>query len=165
MNKKNFNSIVFLVVASIVVALVSCNPASKYQKAEKESISNYLNNHLADTFSLEPSGLYYHQVLLGTGPAPATHDTAKVIYTGKFLDGTVFDSNVGKATLDFPVNEGVLIQGFDEGITYMKQGGKAQFLIPSSLAYGPSGYYSIGGYTPLLYDVELVLVKPGPGKK
>jgi FKBP-type peptidyl-prolyl cis-trans isomerase len=103
-------------------------------------------------------------VLLGTGPAPVTHDTAYVIYTGSFLDGTVFDSNVGKANLIFPVDEGVLIQGFDEGVLYMKQGGKAQFLIPSSLGYGTQGYYSIGGYTPLLYDVELVLVKPGPGK-
>jgi FKBP-type peptidyl-prolyl cis-trans isomerase len=165
MNKKYFNSILLFLAVGLVIALVSCNPASKYQKAEKESISNYINNHQTDTFTLETSGLYYRQVLLGTGPAPAAHDTAWVTYTGKFLDGTVFDSNVGKASLIFPVDEGVLIQGFDEGITYMNQGGKAQFLIPSSLGYGPSGYYSIGGYTPLLYDVELVKVIPGPGKK
>jgi FKBP-type peptidyl-prolyl cis-trans isomerase len=164
MNKKYFNSILLFLVVGLSMALVSCNPARKYEKAEKESISNYLNTHLTDTFTLESSGLYYRQVLLGTGPAPVTHDTASVVYTGSFLDGTVFDSNVGKANLIFPVNEGVLIQGFDEGILYMKQGGKAQFLIPSSLGYGTQGYYSIGGYTPLLYDVELVLVKPGPGK-
>lgn len=164
MNKKSFHSILLCFAVGIVIALVSCNPASKYEKAEKESISNYINNHLTDTFTLESSGLYYHQVLLGTGPAPVTHDTAYVVYTGKFLDGTVFDSNVGKASLIFPVDEGVLIQGFDEGITYMNQGGKAQFLIPSKLAYGPQGYYTIGGYTPLIYDVELVLVKPGPRK-
>jgi len=164
MNKKYFHSILLCLAIGIVIALVSCNPASKYEKAEKESISNYINNHLTDTFTLESSGLYYHQVLLGTGPAPVAHDTAYVVYTGKFLDGTVFDTNVGKTNLIFPVAEGVLIQGFDEGITYMKQGGKAQFLIPSSLAYGSQGYYTIGGYTPLIYDVELVLVKPGPGK-
>ena len=57
-----------------------------------------------------------------------------------------------------------LIAGFDEGITYMKEGGKATFLIPSKLAYGTSGYYTIPGYTPLLYDVQLVKVIPGPGK-
>jgi FKBP-type peptidyl-prolyl cis-trans isomerase FkpA len=164
MNKKYFNSILLFLAVGLVIALVSCNPASKYEKAEKLSISNYLNSHVNDTFALESSGLYYHQVVLGTGPAPVTHDTAYVVYTGSFLDGTVFDSNVGKASLIFPVDEGVLIQGFDEGILYMKQGGKAQFLIPSSLGYGTQGYYSIGGYTPLLYDVELVLVKPGPGK-
>ena len=163
MNKKYFNSILLFLTVGLVIALVSCNPASKYEKAEKQSISNYLNNHPTDTFALESSGLYYHQVLLGTGPMPVAHDTAYVVYTGKFLDGTVFDSNVGKASLIFPVAEGVLIQGFDEGILYMNQGGKAQFLIPSSLGYGTQGYYTIGGYTPLIYDVELVQVKLGPG--
>lgn len=164
MIKKYYQSILLFLAAGLIISLVSCNPASKYQKAEKESISNYLNSHPTDTFKLETSGLYYHDVLIGTGPAPAAHDTAYVIYTGKFLDGTVFDTNVGKTALIFPVAEGVLIEGFDEGVTYMRQGGKAQFLVPSSLAYGTQGYYTIGGYTPLLYDVELVLVKPGPGK-
>ena len=44
----------------------------------------------------------------------------------------------------------------------MKEGGKATILIPSSLAYGTQGYYTIPGYTPLLYDVELVKVVAGP---
>ena len=61
--------------------------------------------------------------------------------------------------------EGALIYGFDEGITFMKAGGKATLLVPSNLAYGASGNgYGIPGYTPLLFDVELVRVKPGPGK-
>jgi len=46
----------------------------------------------------------------------------------------------------------------------MDEGGKATLLIPSKLAYGTSGYYTIPGYTPLLYDVQLVKVIPGPGK-
>jgi FKBP-type peptidyl-prolyl cis-trans isomerase len=57
-----------------------------------------------------------------------------------------------------------MIAGFDEGITYMKAGGKAKFLVPSSLGYGPSGYYTIPGYTALLYEVELVKVSKGPAK-
>ncbi len=65
----------------------------------------------------------------------------------------------------FPVAEGYLIAGFDEGISYMKEGGKATFLLPSSLAYGSAGLlYQLPGYTPLLYDVELVKVSPGPAK-
>jgi FKBP-type peptidyl-prolyl cis-trans isomerase FkpA len=165
MNKKYVHSILLFLAVGLVIFLVSCNQSSKYRKEEKESIANYLNTHSTDTFTLEASGLYYRDVLLGTGPAPVEHDTATVIYTGKYLDGTVFDSNVGLDNLVFPVEEGAVIPGFLEGIYYMKQGGKAQFLIPSSLAYGPSGYEIISGYTPLLYDVELVLVKPGPGKK
>ncbi len=70
----------------------------------------------------------------------------------------------GSPNESYLVAEGYLIAGFDEGILYMKEGGKARFLIPSSLAYGPGGYYTIPGYTPLLFDVELVKVAPGPSK-
>lgn len=166
MIKKYYNSILLFLAVGLIVTLGSCNPAHKYEKAEKESLQNYLNNHASDTFELKSSGLYYRDVVVGTGRTPVAHDTAYVLYTGKFLDGTVFDSNigVGLSNLIFPVDEGVLIEGFDEGITYMKQGGKAQFLVPSSLAYGTQGYYTISGYTPLMYEVELLLVKPGPGK-
>ena len=164
MIKKISQSILLFLTVGLILSLGSCNPASKYEKAESESIQNYLNNHPADTFDLKKSGLYYHKVLEGTGRTPVLHDTAYAIYTGMFLDGTVFDSNVGKDQLKFPVAEGYLIAGFDEGIQYMNEGGKATFLIPSKLAYGSQGYYTIGGYTPLLYEVELVHVTPGPGK-
>ena len=150
--------------AGTILSLVSCNPAAKYEKEEKESMNNYLNSNSNLNYELKPSGLYYLEVQAGTGRTPVAHDTAYVRYTGKFLNGTVFDSNVGKPDLIFPVAEGYLIAGFDEGITYMKEGGKASFLVPSNLAYGPSGRGIIGGYTSLLYDVELVHVKPGPGK-
>ena len=166
MNKKISQSILMIFTAGLIASLVSCNPASKYEKAESESISNYLNTNSADTFKLETSGLYYHEVLAGTGRAPVAHDTAYVLYTGKYLNGNIFDTNTntGGIILVFPVAEGFLIAGFDEGITYMKAGGKATFLIPSNLAYGSQGYYSIAGYTPLLYEVELVKVAPGPTK-
>jgi FKBP-type peptidyl-prolyl cis-trans isomerase len=164
MNKKYYKSIVGCFAAGLVLLLVSCNPASKYEKAEKESIQNYLSSNSADTFDLKPSGLYYHNILTGPGRTPVIHDTAYVQYTGMYLDGTVFTSTTGSPDQAFPVAEGFLIAGFDEGITYMKEGGKARFLIPSSLAYGPGGYYSIPGYTPLLYDVTLVKVSPGPAK-
>jgi FKBP-type peptidyl-prolyl cis-trans isomerase FkpA/FKBP-type peptidyl-prolyl cis-trans isomerase FklB len=164
MIKKCYQSILLFLAAATILSLVSCNPAAKYEKTEKESINNYLNSNSNLNYELKPSGLYYLEVQAGTGRTPVAHDTAYIQYTGKLLDGTVFDSNVGKADLIFPVAEGHLISGFDEGITYMKEGGKASFLMPSNLAYGPTGYYSIRGYTPLIFDVELVQVKPGPGK-
>ncbi len=166
MNKKISQSILMIFSIGLIVLLVSCNPASKYEKAESESISNYLNTNSADTFNLETSGLYYHEVLAGTGRAPVAHDTAYVLYTGKYLNGSIFDTNTntGGKILVFPVAERLMIAGFDEGITYMKAGGKAKFLVPSNLAYGTQGFYSIAGYTPLLYEVELVKVAPGPAK-
>jgi FKBP-type peptidyl-prolyl cis-trans isomerase FkpA len=163
MIKKYYQSVLLFFVVAVLFSLGSCDPARKYEKAESEAISNYLSSNPSDTFKLEPSGLYYLNVLTGTGRTPVVHDTAHVVYTGKFLNGTVFDSNAGQADLVFPVGESALIPGFDEGITYMKEGGKATFLIPSKLAYGTQGYYSIPGYTALLYDVQLVKVIPGPG--
>ena len=126
---------------------------------EKLEIQNYRNDNPTLSFQLKPSGLYYLDLIIGTGPVPVAHDTAYVQYTGKFLNGNVFDTNIGGADLVFPVVEGWLISGFDEGITYMREGGKAVFLMPSKLAYGSAGYYSIPGYTPLLFEVNLVKVK------
>jgi FKBP-type peptidyl-prolyl cis-trans isomerase len=165
MIKKHYLSILLFFAAVLLLSLGSCDPGRKYEKDESNSISGYLNSHPTDTFKLETSGLYYRDVVAGTGRTPAVHDTAHVIYTGKYLNGTVFDTNVGGADLIFPIGEGYLITGFDEGITYMVEGGKAQMLVPSKLAYGTQGYYTIPGYTPLLFDVELVKVVPGPTKK
>lgn len=167
MLKRNSPTIILFLTTFLMISLGSCDPSKKYEKEESAKIQEYLSNNPDLNFVLQPSGMYYMEVLAGSGVMPVTHDTAHVRYSGKFLNGTVFDSNVEKPDsliLIFPVNEGWLISGFDEGITLMKDGGKAMFLIPSKLAYGASGYYTIDGYTPLLYDVELVHVTPGAGK-
>jgi len=164
--KKYYHSILLFFAVSLILSLVSCNPSKKYEDAERESIDKFLNDNSDKDYQLKTSGLYYLEVSTGTGAAPVQHDTAYVLYTGMYLNGNVFDpgedDNGVKDTLVFPVNDGWLIPGFDEGITYMKAGGEASFLIPSKLGYGANGYYTIPGYTPLLYDVKLVRIKPGP---
>ena len=167
MIKKYYQSILLFIAVALMVSFGSCDPAKKYEKEEKEEIQNFLNSNDTLNYELKPSGLYYLEVLTGTGRTPVVHDTAYLIYTGMFLNGNVFSTNVGTTdTLIRPVAEGYLIYGLDEGITYMKAGGKASLLIPSKLAYGASGDITgtIGGYTPLLFNVALVRVKPGPGK-
>jgi FKBP-type peptidyl-prolyl cis-trans isomerase FkpA len=166
MIKKYSQSILLLLATVVLISLFSCNPARKYEKDEKDAINNYLSSNPTMEFVKEPSGLYYLDVAPGTGATPAVHDTAYVRYTGKFLNGTVFDSNTDAARTDFvfPVGEGFAIYGFDEGVSYMKAGGKSTLLVPSSLAYGTQGYYTIPGYTPLLFDIELVKVTAGPAK-
>jgi FKBP-type peptidyl-prolyl cis-trans isomerase FkpA len=157
MIKKSYYSFLLLLVTGLLI-ITSCNPANKYIKAENDATTAFLGSNPG--FTKKTSGLYYMDVTVGTGIQPQTADTAYVWYTGKFLDGTVFDTNTntGGTLLKFLVNENVMIAGFDEGITYMNVGGKAKLLIPSSLGYGPSGYYTIPGYTPLLYEVELVKI-------
>jgi FKBP-type peptidyl-prolyl cis-trans isomerase len=148
---------------SLMVFAVSCDPSSKYEKNEKDQISSYLKENSNLNFVKQPSGLYYLEVVEGTGISPVAGDSAYVNYTGKFLDGKIFDSNVTQGKLyGFIVGQNII--GFDEGVTKMKEGGKSKLLIPSSLGYGTYGTYSIPGYTPLVFDIELVKVVPATTK-
>ena len=152
-----------LILGFVMVLVSSCDLTKKYEKEEKEEIRNYLNQHPELSFVLKESGLYYLDVTVGTGEQLVTKDTAFVIYTGYFLDGTKFDTNVGGDLFAFPAGEGFVIPGFDEGVMYMREGGTAKFLVPSFLGYGNSGYY-MSAYTPLLFEVKLDSIAPGPGK-
>ena len=166
MIRKNGPVSLLLITALLIISLSSCDPGKKYRKEEESTIQSYLNLNPSLVFEKQASGLYYLSERAGTGITPVLHDTAYIKYTGKFIDGTVFDSNVSiPDSLIIPVGEGWLIQGIDEGLTLMKKGGKALLLIPSSLAYGASGYYIIAGYTPLLFEIELLKVKQGPGAR
>lgn len=111
------------------------------------------------TFVQTASGLRYAVVKEGTGESPKASDTVEVHYTGRLTDGTVFDSSVERGqTATFPL-QGV-IKGWTEGLTYMKEGGKTVFYIPSDLGYGPTG--TPGGPIPpnadLIFEVELIKV-------
>ncbi len=161
MSKKSISLLSFFIAAAVLMSLVSCDPTEKNEREEENAIANYIAGNSTISFERKESGLYFYEVQAGAGAQVVTGDTAYVKYTGKFLDGTVFDTNVGKSdTLIFPVNKGYVLQGFDEGLTYMREGGKAMFLLPSSLAYGTSGYY-FPAYTPVVFDVEVVKLVPG----
>lgn len=107
------------------------------------------------------SGLYFIEEKEGTGPRPDKGDKVKVHYTGRLLDGTKFDSSRDRGTpFEFTLGQGQVIQGWDQGIAMMREGGKAQLLIPSRLGYGErgAGRGQIPPYAPLLFDVELIEV-------
>jgi FKBP-type peptidyl-prolyl cis-trans isomerase FkpA len=165
MIKKYYRPLLIIMVTGLLISLVSCNPAKKYEKDEQDAIDNYLKNSDL-VFTQTASGLYYSETKAGDGLAPATHDTVYVRYTGRFLNGTVLDTNVGEGGEDFvfPLGEGYAIYGFDEAVSYMKVNGKATVVIPSSLAYGSQGYNIIPGYTPLEFELELVKVVPSGSK-
>ena len=80
-----------------------------------------------------------------------------VHYTGKLLNGTVFDSSVQRGQpIQFPVGAGRVIRGWDEGIMMMKQGGKRTLVIPPDLGYGERGIGPIPPNAWLIFEVELV---------
>jgi FKBP-type peptidyl-prolyl cis-trans isomerase FkpA len=116
----------------------------------------------ANNITVAPSatGLYYVETEEGTGMSPDDGNTVVVHYTGKFLEGKVFDSSVQRnQPFEFQLGVGQVIKGWDEGIAYMKKGGKATLIIPSDLAYGPNNYSSIPGHSTLIFEVELIDVK------
>lgn len=102
------------------------------------------------------SGLQYEVVKAGTGPKPAATDTVKAHYTGRLIDGTVFDSSVERGQpLEIPVNQ--VIQGWGEALQLMPVGSKWKLYIPSTLAYGSQGAGpQIGPNSTLIFDIELL---------
>jgi FKBP-type peptidyl-prolyl cis-trans isomerase len=156
-------TILFLTSFSMIL-LVSCETAKKLESEEDNNIQQYLANNSNLDFVLEPSGIYYLQLVEGTGVSPVRADSAYVTYTGKFLNGQIIYSNSSTHELYGFIVGQKNITGFDEGVILMKVGGKATLLIPSELAYGSYGSYPIPRYTPLLFDIELVKVVQLTGK-
>lgn len=104
------------------------------------------------------SGLQYVVEKEGEGAQPGAEDEVTVHYTGKLLDGTVFDSSVNRGEpATFPLNR--VIPGWTEGVQLMKEGAKYMFFIPSDLAYGPNGVPNvIPPHSTLIFEVELIKV-------
>ncbi|HNW99492.1 MAG TPA: FKBP-type peptidyl-prolyl cis-trans isomerase [Bacteroidales bacterium] len=126
---------------------------------EPETIKEYIKENKI-TAKPSATGLYYIETTKGTGVKPVKGQTVTVNYTGKFLDGTIFDSSEGREPIKFVIGNNEVIPGWEEGILLMKAGGKAKFIIPSELAYSSRGAGGlIKPYTPLLFEVELVTVK------
>ena len=103
------------------------------------------------------SGLQYFVIAPGDGPVPETGKPVFVHYSGYLADGTKFDSSVDRGRIfSFPVGQGRVIKGWDEGIALMKVGAKYKLVIPWNLAYGEHGRPpKIPAKSPLIFDVEM----------
>ncbi len=96
---------------------------------------------------------------VGTGERAEVGKTVTVNYTGRFEDGRVFDSSVGRAPFTFTLGAGSVIAGWDQGLQGMQVGGKRLLIIPPSLGYGAGGYGPIPGNATLIFEVELLKVE------
>uniref|UniRef100_UPI0033406411 FKBP-type peptidyl-prolyl cis-trans isomerase n=1 Tax=Parapedobacter defluvii TaxID=2045106 RepID=UPI0033406411 len=107
------------------------------------------------------SGLQYEVIREGTGEKPAITDTVTVHYKGQLSDGNVFDSSYDRGEpATFTLDR--VIKGWQEGIQLMSQGAQYRIYIPSDLGYGERGAgQDIPPYSPLIFEVELILVKKG----
>jgi peptidylprolyl isomerase len=101
---------------------------------------------------------------VGTGASPKRGQTCVMHYTGWLYQngkkGAKFDSSVDRGKpFEFPIGQGRVIKGWDEGVASMKVGGKRTLIIPPDLGYGASGTGPIPPYSTLMFEVELLGVK------
>jgi FKBP-type peptidyl-prolyl cis-trans isomerase len=115
---------------------------------------------VGETITTE-SGLNITELVVGTGAEAATGNLVKVHYTGTLEDGTTFDSSHDRGEpFEFPIGQGKVIRGWDEGVVGMKVGGKRKLVIPAALGYGDKGSPPIipPGAT-LVFEIELLDVR------
>jgi FKBP-type peptidyl-prolyl cis-trans isomerase len=154
-------SVLFPVIFVVLAFASGCG------KSEKSSTSNQPNatspsspTKVDGQPTTTASGLQYWDIVVGTGAAAVPGKRVSVHYTGWLTNGEKFDSSVDRGKpFVFPLGEGQVIKGWDEGVAGMKAGGKRQLRIPPALGYGDSG---AGGVIPpnatLIFDVELLEV-------
>src|SRR5207249_5912456 len=131
------------------------------EKNTKEGEKFLAENKAKPGVKTTASGLQYKVEKEGSGTPPKETDTVVVNYRGTLIDGTEFDSSYKRGEpATFPVNR--VIKGWTEALQLMKPGAKYQLFIPSDLAYGPGGTGGdIGPNSTLIFEVELLSVKPG----
>lgn len=104
------------------------------------------------------NGMYYEVLAEGKGESPAVSDSVKIHYTGRFIDGEIFDSSRKKdgsgEPAQFPVSR--VVPGFSKTLQSMKQGSKWVVYIPGTMAYGMQGSGKIGPNQMLVFEIELL---------
>ena len=147
----------------IIVSEVSTFPEASQAALDETRIRAYLTSkNLLPTAVRDPSGVYYIITTAGTGTqVNNVGSTVTVNYTGRFLDGTVFDSSTDGTfvtpLLSLPGSNGV-IKGWGKVIPKLKVGGKVRMFIPSGLGYGTAAYNAIPANSILDFDVEVTAV-------
>lgn len=151
----------------LLLLLTGCGgptePDSRWARPENIQFAESLNIDLS-TMTRSDSGLYWQDLQVGTGATAAVGNTIRVHYTGWLPDGTLFETSRenGKPPIELLLGVGLVIRGWDEGIVGMKVGGRRKLVIRPELAYGRTGKGPIPPLTTLVFDVELVWIKPAP---
>lgn len=143
------------------------NHAKEQNAIDDKLLKEYFSkNNLNPTSA--PSGLYYIIEKQGTGATPQKGQAVTVNYTGRTMDGKVFDSNTDPAMghvqpFTFTIGNREVIEGWDEGVALLNKGSKAKIFIPSSMAYGEQGREPmIPKNAILIFDVEVTDIAAAP---
>ena len=132
--------------------------ADQYNR-DKQLIAKYISENNLKAKQL-PSGLGVLVKKKGKGNLLQDGDQVEVVFTGKLLDGSVFDSNVDGQPFEVVVGKGKTIEGWEEGLKHFKRGGSGLLMIPSKMAYGPRPIYdddvSIPGNSVLIFEIKVL---------
>jgi FKBP-type peptidyl-prolyl cis-trans isomerase FkpA len=146
---------------------------AEVKQAEITGANKYIADHKLN-LQTTASGLKYVITQPSIKRKPLKGDTVLVNYAGRGLDDKVFDSSIEAIAkgaglqqpgrtyepLQVVLGTGGIITGWDEGLLLLNEGSKAIFVIPSKLAYGETGYQGIAPFSTLVFDIELVKIKP-----
>ena len=140
---------------AVVQAFMKEKEAEKAKVMAKEGTEFLKENATKEGVVTLPSGLQYKVIKEGTGVKAVDGDQVTTHYTGRFVDGKVFDSSVERGQpATFGVNQ--VIAGWTEALKLMPEGSKWQLFIPYDLAYGTQGRPGIPAYSTLIFDIELI---------
>ncbi|MDB5271205.1 MAG: Peptidyl-prolyl cis-trans isomerase [Hymenobacter sp.] len=132
-----------------------------YSGIDQETIIKYLADNNITTAQKQPSGLYFLPVRTNpTGTKVTVGSAVAVLFTGHLLDaaGTVFDASSMRTNplLSFVLGAGQTPPGFEEGISLMHVGDKAELLLPSALAFGPASGKNLPANSVVRFEVEII---------
>jgi len=146
----NFLSI--LVSFSAILAIFTISSCSKSGASEEEQMVAFAKSNSIN-YTTDETGILYEIITPGSSSRPTINNTITVTYTGLLMNGKQFDAG----TITYPLNR--LIPGWAIAVPKIGVGGEIKVLIPSSLAYGPTGSGSIPGNSPLYFNIKLSAVK------
>ncbi|MEM7392839.1 MAG: FKBP-type peptidyl-prolyl cis-trans isomerase [Verrucomicrobiota bacterium] len=132
---------------------------------QAESVKFFAKNKSREGVVALPSGLQYQIIKPGNGAAPKSTDTVTLHYTGRLLNGEIFDTS---RKYDKPVERPVIqmIKGWQEAVQMMRVGGSWRLFIPAELAYGQYGFPpAIGPNAAVVFDLDLLEVRSAGGPK
>ncbi len=149
---------IILVSSTLISGCIKGDKGCTPQDAsvEKPAMVSFCNNS-GITYTEHSSGILYQITNPGTGVTPTTSSKIYIYYTGKLLDGTVFDSQSNPGATGWVLSG--LIEGWKIAIPLIKKGGSIKMVIPSYLAYSCNGQGPIPSNAPLYFDVTLVDVQ------
>lgn len=142
-------AVIVIVIANLAIQMFGAAGAAVYPNVDPDA-----------EILTTATGLQYQEISVGTGAEAVAGQSVSVHYTGWVTDGTQFDSSVDRGIpFDFPLGEGRVIKGWDEGVAGMKVGGTRILIIPPDLGYGDVGAGAdIPPGATLIFRVDLLSV-------